>query len=586
MAIRQAIPLELITHILSLFNKDATDGRHTEPAIAFGEQNTWQVTLNNRKNFLLVCRSWWFIGHPDLYRHIYIHRVGQLCALVRTLKTASLRSPGDLRVPLDYASLIKRVDGRFFIPHDWEEVYKANAADLFSMCTSLQTLSWTPLFEFFAYDSPDRVPGCLGLRTSSQLPLLQHLKKLTFNAQNTTFTSFEAYPPISFAGVEDLTCEILYPAELTWDLHLLINALDAESWKVPSLRRLTLRMELNQKGYSGFLWQEFRCVGRLLKKIGTHLTFLDIKLKAYCPISRPEGPMQLYSVFDVLKHCPVLEELRYPCHNFLAFGHGKMTKPYKSLQRVLLPVILDMWREFDAHNMDTHLEMYATRDLFPAVNAVVLTLYAMEHITPTMYYTSSIVEDLRAVNARRFLARWMDRYEAVCGGGIALLASDGQPVLSDMQREHGKWRFDNHKHDFGSEPEWETDSELEFDDDTDDGDEDDTDEDNEPRPQRELKYRSGQKMQLGRRSIEVQLKPDTTFSPRTGSTSIQISQEEALKMFEHSLTVVSLDHRHKTIVEFNFAQYRNSSTLTLKPRTTVVIIMLFGHVLRTALQYI
>ena len=74
------------------------------PRIAVGSSSRWALLLRLRKSLVLVCRSWYIAGIHDLYEHVYIHRVGQLPALVRTLEQ-SISDQGQRDVSLHVSAM-------------------------------------------------------------------------------------------------------------------------------------------------------------------------------------------------------------------------------------------------------------------------------------------------------------------------------------------------------------------------------------------------------------------------------------------------------------------------------------------------
>ncbi len=131
----EMFPAEVLLHIFD-FAVDHFDQRK-EPSIDIGNCSPWSKDLRVKKALVCVCKNWRILALPYLYSRIYLHRVGQLCALVRVLEESSSGHDGT-----GYSSHVHHIHGRFFVPGSWETVYYKNVIQLLTLCASTRSFSW------------------------------------------------------------------------------------------------------------------------------------------------------------------------------------------------------------------------------------------------------------------------------------------------------------------------------------------------------------------------------------------------------------------------------------------------------------
>lgn len=97
------------------------------------------------KAICLVCHSWRSAALPTLYKTIYLHQVGQLPALLRTLEESRAASvDGDNAGYGRYVSFI-RCD--YFVPKIWTQLHHASIQKVLVLCTSLKDFTYVPINE-------------------------------------------------------------------------------------------------------------------------------------------------------------------------------------------------------------------------------------------------------------------------------------------------------------------------------------------------------------------------------------------------------------------------------------------------------
>ncbi len=120
----------------SLISPPITSTKERSPRSISGNCSPWSKDLRVKKALVCVCKNWRILALPYLYSRIYLHRVGQLCALVRVLEESSRGYDGT-----GYSSHVHHIHGRFFVPGSWETVYYKNIVQLLTLCASTWSLS-------------------------------------------------------------------------------------------------------------------------------------------------------------------------------------------------------------------------------------------------------------------------------------------------------------------------------------------------------------------------------------------------------------------------------------------------------------
>ncbi len=168
-----------------------------------------------KKALVRVCKSWRIIAMPLLYHRVYLHRVGQLCALVKVLEDSSRGHDGT-----GYSSWVRHVHGRFLVPTSWETVYYKNVIRLLTLCTSTRSFSWAIEWEMPSLrrsgSGHPRSPqystiNLLRYSQPSMLPIFRSLQKLTFTLDESSqqqIIFIDVRDTFAFQNLEHLTCEL------------------------------------------------------------------------------------------------------------------------------------------------------------------------------------------------------------------------------------------------------------------------------------------------------------------------------------------------------------------------------------------
>lgn len=325
---------------------------------------------------MLVCRSWYNINIPGIYEHVYIHRIGQLLSLVRTLeqrlaqeslcnsghqieglnigKSESINSYKSQRhdeEQVEVSELGRRVN-RFtidcFVPEAWYDVFCDGLARLLKLCPFIQVLVYGPSLDWTSIASRCNTTfmDCFTSRDARVLPQDKHyfhrLRHLLLQSPFASIPSLlgctlpSVFLQLTSLEIGDLSLDdeadandvssVIHHAELQFPnlrtLALLTTSSNgtsaridiiAQSWKLPQLRQLFL----NSKAVA-----DFRIVPRLLtaerlqKLLGAHGSQLE------CLFIDIDSCVRLdMKVFvAVLESCPRLRSLAVPFHDVQSLG--------------------------------------------------------------------------------------------------------------------------------------------------------------------------------------------------------------------------------------------------------------------------
>ena len=220
------------------------------PRIAVGSSSRWALLLRLRKSVVLVCRTWYIAGIHDLYEHVYIHRVGQLPALVRTLEQSisdqgqrdvslhvsameiddSPRSMGTLEhtVPtiegksqsfFHYRSnalgqWIRRVTIECYVPDTWFNVYCDGVLRMLGLCPFVRAFLHGPSLDKQSFETRmDRI-------------FVDHLRLCSTDVPNVNASNKEAFAPF-FENLQHLSLKsmLTIPSTIGWFLPRVLHQL-------------------------------------------------------------------------------------------------------------------------------------------------------------------------------------------------------------------------------------------------------------------------------------------------------------------------------------------------------------------------
>ncbi|KAI9057461.1 hypothetical protein FKP32DRAFT_1689174 [Trametes sanguinea] len=89
--------------LLQIFLSTIPPDHAYDPSVLSGTYNSWLVSVKTRKALPLVCKSWYGPASEALYRDIVLRRMGQICALARTLRSCRVTYGPD------HARLVQRI---------------------------------------------------------------------------------------------------------------------------------------------------------------------------------------------------------------------------------------------------------------------------------------------------------------------------------------------------------------------------------------------------------------------------------------------------------------------------------------------
>ncbi|KAH8109762.1 hypothetical protein DFH11DRAFT_1625648 [Phellopilus nigrolimitatus] len=429
------LPFELL---LLIFSECGCKWDGARPSIPVGDDCNWLRSLRTRKRIALVCRSWRAVVTPSLYSVIYLHRVGQLPALVRALEESRSSYPN-------------RIFLKFYVPNIWESVFCADMTQLVIMCPFLKTLAYEPTWDvregpadlsilcifdaLDAYHAPSqltcdiRLDYCLhkkwvdGTRPQPYA-FFQNLRELSLDFDHEIpMSDLRRAQNLTLPSLEVLLCTV---SEAVGVPNL---GLIGRTWILPQLRRLGVSL------YSG------------THNASTHhalLNGLQSMCKSYGPTLRSllldcmnsyKNPERLLSVGFILALCPILQHFAYS-HFYLeplprapspdlyqSLSQIEPSQPqcvHRALQQVefLFP---SSFRSYPGRSLRSHLRPLVCRTAYPALSRVVVLdphLIEIPVTTKTdisLDYASALLEG-----------------SVLCKeGGVSLLNLEGQLLCVD-----------------------------------------------------------------------------------------------------------------------------------------------------------
>ncbi len=309
-----------------VFEALVTPSGFLDPSLSAGPHSSWCQTLRVKKGLCLVSRAWGEAVVPLLYGEITLRRVGQLFALVRTLREN----------PKAYTHVIWNITLIFHIPEGYKPLVEQNLAYILVVCPNVRCLSfasafadWLPSDPLFASGTIDN-PLAVALRqagpritkfeyvdgemsaTKRHYVLPTQLIKtfvgicsltllLPPSSPNPFINSLESsadprpvldLPPLTLERLESLT---LWHRDA--DNYLLAMS---ETWGMPRLRSIAFRsLRCGYKPNMGHYMKFF-------EKFGRDLRYLDF------------GPYKLFNIGPqtltqrisaILNRCPSLQHL-------------------------------------------------------------------------------------------------------------------------------------------------------------------------------------------------------------------------------------------------------------------------------------
>ncbi|KLO11661.1 hypothetical protein SCHPADRAFT_461794 [Schizopora paradoxa] len=352
------LPDEILFNVLEFAANHHLDLSHQEPSVDVGNCSAWSKDLRFKKGLLRVCKRWRIIATPILYDRIFVHRIGQLVVLVKTLEDGG-RGP-----------LVHHIHGRLLVLPPWENVYFKYIIRLLELCDSTRTFSWVAIWghpkidpisarcstvNFMLHASPSIQSTLRSLRKltiSLNRPLQQHASGQSQVSEDDVKLTFES--------LEDLTCEVSDPA------HVEGLSLISSSFDTPKLKKLTIRAPPD-KSYLRISDPKF--VFEVLGSHGAKLRSLKLDL-----FSRNESRC----ISSLLNLTPLLQELEITRLAFKAFNpESVVVGPFPHLQKLILLIsdldtaAIDFVLERD-NLLTDYFTMAESRRVFPSLHTITL----------------------------------------------------------------------------------------------------------------------------------------------------------------------------------------------------------------------
>ncbi|KLO08347.1 hypothetical protein SCHPADRAFT_908696 [Schizopora paradoxa] len=360
----ERLPVEVLLHMLAFVTSEFDPSRQ-EPSIDIGDCNPWAKDLRTKKVLNRVCRSWHDIATPYLYDRIYLHRIGQLVALVKVLEKSTF---GGQRA--GYAPLIHHIHGRFLVPPNWEDIYDRYVVRLLELCDSVWTFSWRPVWRY-----PNIEPvlaqcswvNIMLLAVLSARQTLGSLRKPTLPLNRSRSQDHMPVPEADFKltleNLEDLTCEASEP------VHIEGLSIIASSFIMPKIRKLKIDAPPNSPLAANLKVSDPQFIYGILETHGAKLSSLTLGFHWMT-----NGMMKCVS--SILDLTPALKELQLSSFAFNAFNPDHVVAgPYPNLQK--LKVLSTVWciaTSDRSPNRSAHLENYlvmaADRKALPSLRTV------------------------------------------------------------------------------------------------------------------------------------------------------------------------------------------------------------------------
>ncbi len=425
---RASLPSDTLLYIFDLAVGGFDLKKELAPSLDVGNDSSWSKELRTKKSLVRVCKSWRILATPYLYHRIYLHRVGQLCALVKVLKD---NSGGE---GAGYCSWVHHIHGRFFVPTSWETVYYKNIIRLLTLCTSTRSFSWA-----IQWGSPSSWQGGsgypmsaqystinlirLGLSQPSLLPLFSSLQKLTF----TLDASFQQNIPhadvktkLAFYNLEDLTCEVT-ESEFLEGL-----AVVSRSFVMPKLQSLAFKSSTWTWGYLTDL--QITAIFGLLESHGEKLSALFLDLPILSKIQK--------GVYDILLRTPNLRTLRCAITAFRPIDTKTTTAtPVFNLENLELFVSKNNISYISFHGLhrnifQQYLAMASSREIFPSLRTIVV----LNQSNPILPMDTVLAPSCHK-RVYQYLFAWTKKYREM---GISLVGVDDEPIAPENP-DPGRW---------------------------------------------------------------------------------------------------------------------------------------------------
>ncbi|KLO08348.1 hypothetical protein SCHPADRAFT_944531 [Schizopora paradoxa] len=418
----EQLPVEVLLHVFALITNEFNPSRE-EPSIDVGDCNPWANDLRNKKALNRVCRRWHGITTPSLYDRVYLHRIGQLVALVRILEKSNSGEEG-----VGYGSFVRHIHGRLIVHPDWNAVYVKHIVRLLEICSAARSFSWRTVWTYadsdleLAQGFTSNIISLLSVRST-----MNSVRKLTFplshpHRQDESH-DFEDLSKITFENLEELTCEVFDPLEIDG------LATVSSSFVVPKIKKLTICGSWDTGSISKVHDPIF--LYGVLQSHGSKLSSLTLDILRI-------GNDMLSCVSSILDLTPNLQELHLSTHAFTAFNPDLVAAgPYPNLRKLRLMIDEFCISTSDrSPNRDPRLDNYFTmvqkRKIFPSFR----TFGLLNYVFSTVPLDGRIPLSSHA-DGYSYLSTWAEKFKKQ---GITLVDVDDE-VIAPTGPERWTGRF-------------------------------------------------------------------------------------------------------------------------------------------------
>ncbi|EJC98383.1 uncharacterized protein FOMMEDRAFT_161749 [Fomitiporia mediterranea MF3/22] len=403
------LPAELLLQIFSEFDWDGS-----EPYLTDWRACPWSRYIRMRKTLLLACRTWYEISLPALYHFVYLYRITQLPAFVRTLLE---RDASDRKI----SHRVKHLRCAFHLPKAWTTLYYENMKTIVKHCRNVQTLQLRPSWDEEAnpYDFtlmrmhdledipfPDLVELIMGreaLITATRQEIgishFQHLTKLHM-VISPLICRIGLGVDVTLPNLKSLTCE--FTANAAYRAAPII----AENWSLPELQNLSVKLVWSYMTFN--TRPSLDPIKSLCQAYGHGLLSLRIDNRSTCLVFRT-------NLSSILTACPELTYIEYPI-DYMPVSKRRLEQSESLRTVAFLPSTLLSHCNFGPR-LCTHIGRYEERSAFPVLDAVAL-------LDPQLRGTTIDADTINQEDVRRLLelSRRLVPYR------IRLLNHDFQPI--------------------------------------------------------------------------------------------------------------------------------------------------------------
>ncbi|KAJ7496980.1 hypothetical protein FB451DRAFT_1209482 [Mycena latifolia] len=268
-----------------------------DPSISYGPQSPWCQSVRAKIALTNVCWAWYRVGIDMLYEDVAFRNVGQVCALLRTLKN---------QTSVDFGRMIRHIGVHCIIPEGYSVVFRDGLSGVVSRTPRLISVAlhspWPspqPLGSVFKEISwPITHLDCgLSVDYSDFIEHLNHLSSSLISLSLHISDTLPLHPIYTLARLETLRCACVGTASALPRL--------AERLVLPSLKTFIFQFVQPDNAQTSACLAFCKIHGHRLQTLG----FRPVEVNAvrYRGCTRGVPTIQA-----ILESCPHLEHLILP----------------------------------------------------------------------------------------------------------------------------------------------------------------------------------------------------------------------------------------------------------------------------------